>query len=58
MYTIYYRDNEDIELYFPAIDGKIGKIGKIGTNNILYSDAHFSLVPMNNWGTKDNMAKL
>ena len=35
-----------------------GIIGNKGTNGITYGDAHFSLVPMNDWGDKNNMAKI
>jgi FkbM family methyltransferase len=39
--AIYYKDNEDISLYIPK--------------NIYYNSKHFSLLPMNDWGEKENM---
>lgn len=53
--AIYYEDNTDIELYIPAINGVYGNIGE---NNITYSNVHYSLVPMNDWGEKKNMNKI
>ena len=29
-----------------------------GNNNIIYSDLHFSLLPMNDWGNKNDMVKI
>ncbi len=53
--AIYYTDDEDIELYIPA---KNGVMGTVAENGLIYSDSHFSLVPMNDWGNKNNMAKI
>jgi FkbM family methyltransferase len=53
--AIYYTDDEDIELYIPA---KNGVMGTIAENGLIYSDSHFSLVPMNDWGNKNDMAKI
>lgn len=41
--AIYYKNNEDIELYIPKNKG--------------YGNGHFSLLPMNDWGEKDTMDK-
>jgi FkbM family methyltransferase len=53
--AIYYTDDEDIELYIPA---KNGVMGTVAENGLIYSDSHFSLVPMNDWGNKNDMAKI
>jgi len=53
--AIYYKDDELIELYIPA---KKGIMGTVADNNILYHHTHFSLVPMNDWGHKDDMVKM
>lgn len=42
--AIYYQDDEDVELVIPAKKG--------------YSSLHFSLVPMNDWGNKEDMIKI
>ena len=53
--AIYYTDDEDIDLYVPA---KNGVMGTIAENGLIYSDSHFSLVPMNDWGNKNDMVKI
>jgi len=53
--AIYYNDDEIIELYIPA---KNGIMGTIADNGIVYSHSHFSLLPMNNWGNKNDMVKI
>ena len=53
--AIYYNDNENLELYIPA---KNGIMGTRADNNIVYGDGHFSLVPMNDWGNKNDMVKM
>jgi FkbM family methyltransferase len=53
--AIYYNNNETIELYIPA---KNGIIGTKADNNIVYNHGHFSLLPMNDWGSKDDMVKI
>jgi len=53
--AIYYEDDKDIELYIPALNGTFGIPGE---NGITYSDHHYSLLPMNDWGEKNNMIKL
>ncbi len=52
--ALYYND-DDIELYIPA---KNGVYGSKADNNFTYSHAHFSLLPMNDWGKKDDMVKI
>jgi FkbM family methyltransferase len=53
--AIYYNDDETVELYIPA---KTGIIGTCADNGIVYSNVHFSLLPMNDWGNKNDMAKI
>ncbi len=53
--AVYYNNNEDVELFIAAKDGIIGKKAD---NGILYSDLHFSLLPMNDWGEKKDMVKI
>ena len=53
--AIYYNDDEMVELYIPA---KNGIMGTRADNGIIYNDAHFSLLPMNDWGNKNDMVKI
>jgi len=53
-YAIYYHNGETVELYIPA---KNGVMGTLADNGIIYNDGHFSLLPMNDWGKKDDMVK-
>jgi FkbM family methyltransferase len=53
--AIYYNDDETIELYIPA---KNGIVGTCADNGLVYNDGHFSLLPMNDWGNKDDMVKI
>lgn len=53
--AIYYNDDEDVELYIGSKDGSIGSVAENGRR---YSDVNFSLVPMNDWGAKENLAKI
>ena len=53
--AIYYKSNEDVELYIP---GKRGIYGSRADNGFTYSHAHFSLIPMNDWNDKDDMVKI
>lgn len=53
--AIYYNNNEDIELYIPS---KNGIMGERADNGITYGHYHFSLVPMNDWGEKNDMVKI
>ena len=50
-----YEDDKEVSLYIPAIN-KI--YGNKGENNFTYGDAHFSMVPMNDWGEKENMIEI
>ena len=50
--AIYYRDDEEVELFLPAIDGIYGNPS---VNKHTYSDGEFSLLPMNDWGDKKDM---
>lgn len=53
--AIYYRDDELVELYIPA---KNGIMGTRADNNGIYNHVHFSLLPMNDWGHKNDMVKI
>lgn len=53
--AVYYRNDEPIELYIPA---KNGIMGTQADNNITYNNGHFSLLPMNDWGKKEDMVKI
>ena len=53
--AIYYNDNESLELFIPA---KNGIMGTRADNNHVYTDGHFSLLPMNDWGSKNDMVKM
>ena len=53
--AIYYNNDENLELYIPA---KNGIMGNVGENNHRYNEVNFSLLPMNDWGSKDNMVKI
>lgn len=53
--AIYYEDNSEVNLFIPA---KKGVLGTRADNGMVYRNAHFSLVPMNDWGSKDDMVKL
>jgi len=52
--AIYYTNDEILELYIPA---KNGIMGVRSDNGIIYDSGHFSLVPMNDWGKKEDMVK-
>jgi len=53
--AIYYNNDETIELYIPA---KNGIMGTRADNNIIYENKHFSIVPMNDWGDKNDMVTI
>jgi len=53
--AIYPEDDKEVELYFPS---KNGVMGRRADNGIVYSHQHFSLVPMNDWGSKEDMVKI
>jgi FkbM family methyltransferase len=59
---IYTDDNVDnVSLFIPAKDGIYGLPGvqpERALGNHLYCTAHFSLIPMNDWGDKKNMIEL
>jgi FkbM family methyltransferase len=53
--AIYYNNDEEVELVIPA---KNGIYNTTAENGIRYSHGHFSLIPMNDWGNKDDMVKI
>lgn len=53
--AIYYEDDSELTLYIPA---KKGVFGSRADNGLVYENIHFSLVPMNDWGSKEDMVKL
>lgn len=53
--AIYYNDDETIQLQVPANNGIFGNPGE---NGVIYNHSHLSLVPMNDWGSKENMFKI
>jgi len=50
--AIYYNNDDTVTLSIPAMKKKIGNKGE---NGYKYSDLHYSLLPMNNWGSPENM---
>jgi FkbM family methyltransferase len=56
--AIFYEDDQEVELFIPAKDGIYGQPGvqpNRKNGNLVYSDGQFSLLPMNDWGEKNNM---
>jgi len=53
--AVYYNNDETVELYIPAQNGVYGTRAE---NNFVYTHPHFSLIPMNDWGTKHDMVKI
>jgi FkbM family methyltransferase len=53
--AIHYQDNEKVFLFKPCI-GKID--GNSSENGITYGDVNYSLIPMNDWGSKENMKEV
>lgn len=56
--AIYYKDNDEVELFIPAKDGVYGQPGvqpNRKNGNHTYTHGEFSLLPMNDWGEKLNM---
>ena len=53
--AIYYENKADVSLFIPA---KHGVFGSRADNGWTYSHTHFSLVPMNDWGSKEDMVEL
>jgi len=62
--AVFYNNDEEVELFIPSKNGSYGLIsdngnyGLISDNGIRYRDSQFSLLPMNDWGSKDDMIKL
>jgi FkbM family methyltransferase len=56
--AIFYTNDEEVKLYIPAKDGIYGQSsvqpGRTSGNST-YTDGHFSLLPMNDWGEKQNL---
>ena len=57
--AIYYRNDETVTLFIPSKRGIMneGK-GVCADNGFTFTDSHFSLVPMNDWGKKSDMATI
>jgi FkbM family methyltransferase len=58
---IYQNDDETVSLFIPAKDGIYGNPGvqpERVQGNLVYSNKHFSLLPMNDWGEKKHMIEL
>ena len=58
---IYDTDDKEVSLFIPAKDGVYGNPGvqpERKQGNLTYSNKHFSLIPMNDWGDKNNMIEL
>lgn len=56
--AVYYHNDEEVELFIPAKDGIYGLPGvqpERKQGNHTYTDGQFSLLPMNDWGEKNNM---
>jgi len=53
--AIYYQDNTTVDLYIAAKNGVYGSMADCG---YIFTDVNFSLVPMNNWGSKSDMVKI
>ena len=53
--AIYYENDNDVELVIPS---KNGVMGQRADNGIIYKTGHFSLLPMNDWGEKEDMVKI
>ena len=53
--AIYYENKADVSLFVP---GKRGVFGSRADNGWTYSHTHFSLMPMNDWGSKEDMVEL
>ena len=53
--AVYYNNDEVVELCIPA---KNGIMGTRADNSHIYGHGHFSLVPMNDWGNKNDMVKI
>tara|TARA_B100000508_G_C11459564_1_gene278498 strand:- start:1611 stop:2285 length:675 start_codon:yes stop_codon:yes gene_type:complete len=61
--AIYYKTGEDVELIMPSRKGVvvgegIHAKGKRAENGMVYSNRHYSLIPMNDWGKREDWAIL
>jgi FkbM family methyltransferase len=54
-YAIYYEDSKKVNLAIPA---KEKVYGSTADNGVTYGHMHFSLVPMNDWGSKEDMIEI
>ena len=55
--AVYYTNDEILTLYMPSKNGIMkGEIGLRADNGHTYQHGNFSLVPMNDWGKKEDMA--
>lgn len=55
--AVYYTNDETLTLFIPSKQGVMnGERGVRADNGITYHHVHFSLVPMNDWGKKEDMA--
>jgi FkbM family methyltransferase len=54
-YAIYYEDSKKVNLVIPA---KKKVYGTTADNGVTYDHAHFSLMPMNDWGSKEDMIEI
>lgn len=54
MNAMYYESGKSIELYIPKNNPKTNK----AQNGYSYSDIHYSILPMNDWGAKEEMNKI
>jgi FkbM family methyltransferase len=58
---IYEKNDEEVSLFIPAKDGVYGNPGvqpERALGNYTYNNKHFSLIPMNDWGQKNNMVEI
>jgi FkbM family methyltransferase len=53
--AIYYENDKEVNLVIPS---KNGIYGQQADNGITYQNVHFSLVPMNDWGKKEDMVSI
>jgi FkbM family methyltransferase len=53
--AVYYENDKTVDLLIPS---KNGIYGQKADNGIIYQDLHFSLVPMNDWGKKEDMVSI
>ena len=53
--AVYYENDKTVELVIPS---KNGVYGRKADNGHTYSNIHFSLLAMNDWGSKDDMVNI